>query len=244
MKQSQSASRVAAQSRPFACALMLLTVSSAAVAASGTWTGAVNGNWNNNSNWSASPYPGFTGTGDVALIDNATNQPVTYASANISKTLASVTVDADANAAAVTLKVTNGTLTVTGLTRIVAETSSSVDAMLWVNAGTFVPELLEFEGDVDDGAAIGDFDVSVTVDGNDSHSGTDTLCEGLVDFFIGNATVQVRDLEMGANANLYVLGEHLNSILQMKTMDPADGFDYRPVKFEAAASCQLVVEIP
>jgi hypothetical protein len=217
-----------------------------------TWDGSTNTAWRNPANWvGGTTFPGDASrTDDIVVIDNvdtsggsAQAQPAYSANTT---TVDTITIDADANARAMTLTVSGGTLTPTGLTRVVAEKSSNVNATLLVTvANAFVPEQFEFEGDTDNGIAVGDFEASVTVDGNNNHSGTDTLIEGMVDFYVGNAMVHLRDLEMGANADLYVLGEHANSVLRMSSFDLVVGAsDYRPMTLEAAAASQLVFEIP
>jgi hypothetical protein len=101
----------------------------------------------------------------------------------------------------------DGTLDVQGCFLVQASESYDADATIWISSGTFTPEAMTFDGGTGD--AIGDFDVSVTVQGTGGDSRWDTWVQGSSVWSIASgATVNVKDLELdGTNtATLSVTG--------------------------------------
>jgi hypothetical protein len=82
----------------------------------------------------------------------------------VTVTVGPITIDADAGPETVSLGISSGSLTTTGLVTVRGEQSTSETATLTVSSGaTFAPSSLAFDGGATTATAIGDFDESVTV---------------------------------------------------------------------------------
>lgn len=231
--------------KPIAIALgicaLLLASATANAQADFTWDGARNSDWQatgpSGNNWDQPGYPGLSQAGDTATIDVATNNPVTL-SGSLANSVATVTLDANANSATVSLDIqTGGSLTTTGLVLVKGEQSSSAgadSATIHVSAGTFSPSSMEFDGSThaDDGHAIANIDVDVTV------SNTTTI-KHLVDFDIAaGVTFDVGDLTLDSTGDLKMTGQGTSA--KMEVTDWSDTSN-RPIEFHATGA-DFVIE--
>lgn len=130
-----------------------------------TWTGASSRAWQTNTNWSPTGVPGDNAA-DTAMIDADPNgaQP-RYGAPAGTRTIASLTLDSLSNAVPVSLEIIgDDTLTVSGTTRILADSDAANSATILLNGAsmTFDPGTLElFGGDAGQtnfGEALFDFD--------------------------------------------------------------------------------------
>lgn len=168
-----------------------------------TWDGALSSAWNDGRNWGqdgTTPYPGSSGTTDTAVIDVATNNPVTYSTNT--ETVDTIEINADTNAASVVFKVTGGSLTTGGLVLVKGDQDATATAKIWVTGGTFAPDSMEFFGrnHATSGHAVADIDVTTTVVGG---AGIDTTVLYYVDFDVAGASVDfnVKDFQIGDPGN-------------------------------------------
>lgn len=174
-----------------------LSTVSGAYAAPFTWSGGASGanstvwqytagsspydNWNNSG--FPGDFPGKNGSSDKVQINDDPNsaQPV-FSSSSGTRTVASITLDADANAIAVSLEVSGGSLTTNGMVKLVGrgEGVGDATATMKVSGGTFAPNNFNIDGGATTPRrAVLEFGVSVTVGGK---TGTDTSVDGFVDF--------------------------------------------------------------
>lgn len=120
-----------------------------------TWTGAANGAWNNNANWS--PSSGYPGTLDNAVIVNATNTTVLDASRTIANlTISSGSLDLATSTLLVTGNgtfsggsVSNGTLTFNGPSAALIFSGTSFSASLTGSAASIRFNGSSFSGPID-----------------------------------------------------------------------------------------------
>ena len=230
--------------KPIAAALgicaMLLASAGAYGATTFTWDGSSDSDWKTDANWDQGlNFPGHRSETDAIAIINVTNNanPVML-SGSLAKSVASVTIDANANSATVSLDIqTGGSLTTTGLVLVKGEQSSSAgadSATIHVSAGTFSPSSMEFDGSThaDDGHAIANIDVDVTV------SNTTTI-KHFVDFDIAaGVTFDVGDLTLDSTADLKMTGQGTSA--KMEVTDWVDTSN-RPIEFHASGA-DFVVE--
>ncbi len=125
--------------------LGLLAAPVTALATALTWTGNTSSSWVVNTNWSpTSGYPGSLFAGDTALINVATNNPVSLTSSP-SNSIASLDLDAAANDAVVSLNL-QASLTVTSGTTVLGGDAGSNTATIQLTSGTFDPAALVLRG--------------------------------------------------------------------------------------------------
>lgn len=190
------------------------------------WTGATDSDWEDFNNWTQSPgsnsFPGGGAgprTDDVAYINAGVTQPE-FDAASGTRTVETITIDADTNSTTVSLTVSGGSLTTNGLVLVKGEQTGTDTATITVSGGTFAPAAMCFWGRYDpnnpnDGHAIGSFSANMTVQ-NPCDNSWDTWVRGYVDWTIGSSvTINMKDLELdGLNgADLMVNGGGATSAL-------------------------------
>ena len=172
------------------CALLGAPVGAFATPGNYTWNGGSSHVWGKDANWDGfpSPPPG-TDSGDTAFIDDGTSNQPEYTSASGSKTVAVLTLDGNSVPETVSLILSGGTLTVSGLCTVQARLSGTPSHPATLNPTAdlaIAPNTLFFSGD-EDSHAIGDFDADVTV----GASSASTRAIGYVDIDVQDADADV-----------------------------------------------------
>jgi hypothetical protein len=196
-----------------ALAVCLLVGGVASAQESFSWqTSPSSTEWHDPNNWSgpANEFPGQDDTDDVVTISAGSQQPE-FSTNSGTRTVDTIDIDADTNGVTVSLTVSGGSLTTTGLVTVKGKQAvSDHSATLTVSsADAFKPNSITFDGRDHTTAshAIGVFNACMTVQGAEDNT-TDTFVSGYVDWTIGSGVqINMKDLELDSNgADLLIAG--------------------------------------
>lgn len=197
------------------------------------WDGDTSSVWRLGNNWddAGGAFPGEF-SGDSAVIAVNTQNPVTV-SGTVANSITTLTLDADTNAATVELDIlSGGSLTTTGLVTVKADQEDAANHATIKVGGTLTADSFLFDGaaDIDDGHAIGDFDVNVCVNNG---VGTDTtVAAGYTDWELASGVVfSAADVILEHGAFLTVTGGSVTSELRMDSFDAGPATSVATVKF-------------